>query len=114
MAKNKAAKKSKSARNKLRNLQKTAFRNATTVAAPLDPIEVQDIVIRNTPKPAPATGTTQLKTLGVVNKTAVGNHRAGIRKDIEKLRRHIDESDIVSSPATTVATCRTSVINNAT
>lgn len=89
-------------------------RRAATLAAPLDPLVVQDIVIRNTPNPGPASGGTQLQTLGIVNSTTVGNHRAGIRRDIEALRRRIKESDIVSSPPTTVAACRNSVINNAT
>ena len=95
--------------------KKTQQAPRTSVAtSPLDPLTVQAIVIRNTPNPAPASGGTQLQTLGIINSTTAGNHRAGIRRDIAALGRRIKESDIVSSPPTTVAACRNSVINNAT
>lgn len=106
MAKKKAKKK--------KTKKKPAGPATALAAAPLDPLGVQAIVIRNTPSPGPATGGTQLQTLGIVNSTTAGHHRAGIRRDIEALGRYIRESDIVSSPPTTVATCRNSVINNAT
>jgi membrane protein involved in colicin uptake len=116
MAKKKAAKKKAAKKKAAKKKALKAPLSAATArgAAPLDPLVVQAIVIRNTPNPGPATGVTQLQALGVVNSTTVGNHRAGIRRDIEALGRGIKESDIVSSPPTTVATCRNSVINNAT
>lgn len=105
--------KKKAPQKQARSRKSTASVKSAT-KAPLHPLVVQAIVIRNTPNPGPATGVTQLQKLGIVNSTTAGNHRAGIRRDIEALGRNISESDIKSAPATTVATCRKSVTDNAT
>lgn len=81
---------------------------------PLTPEVVQDIVVENTPEhpkdPAP---NTQLRTLGIVDDETAATHKAGIRSDIKGLGFTIKQSAIKSSPTTTIAACRNSVLNNA-
>jgi hypothetical protein len=81
---------------------------------PLTPGRVQTIVVANTPDhpkdPAPQT---MLKSLGIVDDESAETHKEGIRSDLKSLGWRISPGDIDSAPATTIAACRNSVLNNA-
>jgi hypothetical protein len=81
----------------------------------LTPGLCQDIVVRNTPD-APADSVdpdTKLHDLGVLGDTAAAVHKAGIQSDLNDIGWNINQDRIDSSPASTVADCRDSVLSHA-
>ena len=80
----------------------------------LAPLLVQAIVVKNTPKPQNFTDSDDvLQKLGVIDGHIVDGHKAGIQQDLAAIGGQIAQDDIDSSPTTTVAACRDSVLANA-
>ena len=81
---------------------------------PLTVALVDTIVVANTPKhPRDPARNTQLKTLGIVDGESAEMHKEGIRSDVSDTGWRINPDKIDSSPTTTIAVCRNSVLNNA-
>jgi hypothetical protein len=93
----------------------TSTVHALALRQPLDPLQVQTIVIANTPN-HPGGGVdpdTLLQQLGVVDDESQAKVAAGVQKDLNQLGWHIKQADIESAPTNSVAECRDSVLQNA-
>lgn len=90
-------------------------RMAKTQKESLTPGKAQRIVVANTPDnpSTPPAPNTILKTLGVVDKGTATIHKAGIQSDLDDMGWTITQSSIKSSPTTTIAACRDSVLTHA-
>ena len=74
----------------------------------------QQIVVDATPFPDPVAGPDlQLFELGVVNASQVAIHKRRIQVAVENEGFRIKRIKIASGPATSVAECRDSVVDNA-
>jgi hypothetical protein len=105
------------AKRKKKPTKKNARARKQTLATrpPLTPQLCQAIVIQNTPDAptSPVDPETQLLRLGVIGDEEVAMHKSGIQSDLNEMGWHIKQADITSSPSTTVAACRNSVLSHA-
>ncbi len=99
----------------------TVFRTTVLASAealvaqqPMTPDLAQGVVVKATPFPEKFKSVAQaLVELGVIDTTQTSRHKAKIQSSLSDIGFSISTSDIKSGPGISVATCRDSVVANA-